>query len=251
MTEIIVCATVFVGLLIASLGCLFLHERLPERYRSEETNGIVRLTANIFMVMTSLVFALLINSTKNTYEAIDRSLHAFATELVLLDEALRQVGPEATEARAHLAAYVQQAVRGTWREGGPSDLNDPEAGQLLVAAGRSLMAIEAADAIAAGFLRDAQHDYRAVVKRRWSLVQESDGSVPRPVIVMLVAWLLLVFASYGYRAPRNAVVIGTLVTSAALISGSLYLVLDMNVPFSGTVQISPAPLLRVADQLQR
>jgi hypothetical protein len=68
---------------------------------------------------------------------------------------------------------------------------------------------------------------------------------------MLTAWLVLIFASFGYRAPRNAVVTLTLVASAALISGSIYLILDMDVPFSGPIKISPAPLLRAEEQMRR
>jgi hypothetical protein len=251
MFEMLVALVVFAGLTTAALGCLVLHERLHERFRQDDTNTVVRLAANIFVVMTSLVFALLINSTKNTFEAIDRNVHAFATELVLLDEALRQLGPDAGEARRKLAAYVDQAVRGTWGFDGTPQVDDVQAGELLAEVGRSLAAITPASEIGAGFLRDAQHDYRIVVKRRWSLVQESDGTIPPPLIGMLVAWLVLVFASFGYRAPRNTVVVTTLVVSAALISGSLYLVLDMNVPFAGPVQISPEPLLRVAEQIRR
>jgi hypothetical protein len=62
---------------------------------------------------------------------------------------------------------------------------------------------------------------------------------------------VLIFGSFGYRAPRNALVLMTLVGAAFLITTSIYLVLDMDVPFSGPIQVSPAPLLRAADQMSR
>jgi hypothetical protein len=43
---------------------------------------------------------------------------------------------------------------------------------------------------------------------------------------MLVAWLMLIFGSFGYRAPRNHIVVTTLVVSAALVAVALYLILD-------------------------
>jgi hypothetical protein len=68
---------------------------------------------------------------------------------------------------------------------------------------------------------------------------------------LIVAQLMLIFAAFGYRAPRNAVVVSSFVVSAALIAGAVYLALDMDVPFRGPVQVSLAPLQRVIAEMQR
>ncbi|TIS11462.1 MAG: hypothetical protein E5X07_40805, partial [Mesorhizobium sp.] len=70
----------------------------------------VRLAANLFMVMSSLVLGLMINSAKNTFESINVNVHTFATDLILLDRTLRHYGPEADGARQSLTAYVQRVV---------------------------------------------------------------------------------------------------------------------------------------------
>lgn len=75
-------------------------------------------------------------------------------------------------------------------------------------------------------------------------MEQAEGSIPAPLLVMLVAWLILIFGSFEYRAPQNLVVVATLVLSAALIASTLYLILDLDGPFSGPIQISPAPLQR-------
>ncbi len=68
--------------------------------------------------------------------------------------------------------------------------------------------------------------------------------MPMPIIVMLTAWLMLIFASYGYRSPKNGVTISMIAIAALLISASIYLILDMDKPFSGPVRISDEPLKR-------
>lgn len=73
-----------------------------------------RLAANIFVVAASLLLGLMLNSAKNTFEAVDRNIHAFATDLILLDRSLRQYRPEASDACERLAAYLRQAAKGTW-----------------------------------------------------------------------------------------------------------------------------------------
>lgn len=127
MDEFLVAAAIFVCLVAASLGGLVVSERLPAHRRQEETYNVVRLAANIFVVMTSLVLGLLINSAKNTFETIDRNVHVFSTELILLDRSLRHYGPEAADVRQRLAAYVRRAINGTWPADGSSTLEDRSA----------------------------------------------------------------------------------------------------------------------------
>ena len=94
MREALVAVVIFACLVAASLGCLFAHAKLPLNQREDDTNAVVRLAANIFVVMTSLVLGLMINSAKNTFEAIDRNVHAIATDSILLDRTLRRFGPD-------------------------------------------------------------------------------------------------------------------------------------------------------------
>jgi hypothetical protein len=251
MHELLVAMAIFVCLVAASLGSLVLSERLPAHHRQDETYNVVRLAASIFVVMTSLVLGLLVNSSKNMFEAIDRNIHAFSTELILLDRTLRHYGPEASDVRQRLRAYVRQAINGTWGADASPVLEDRAAETLLDEVGNGLVAMRPSDPVRTEMWREAEVSYQNVVRRRWVLIEESEGTIPTPFLVMLVAWLVLIFASFGYRAPRNAVVATTLVVSAFLIAGSIYLILDMNVPFSGPIKISPAPLQRAEEQLRR
>ena len=60
---------------------------------------VVRLVINLFVVMTSLVLGLLINTAKNRFDAINREVHMFATDLILLDRMLQLYGDDAGETR--------------------------------------------------------------------------------------------------------------------------------------------------------
>ncbi len=99
-------------------------------------------------------------------------------------------------------------------------------------------------------LADAQIQYHDVVRQRWVIVEQSEGALPHPIVGMLIAWLTLIFASYGYRAPGNAVVISMILVSALLISASIYLVLDMDIPFKGPIRISYQPYHRALNKMK-
>lgn len=67
---------------------------------------------------------------------------------------------------------------------------------------------------------------------------------------MLVASMTLICASFGYWAPRNPMVAGMFTVSALLVAASVCLVLDMNIPFHGPIQISDALLRRAPAEMQ-
>jgi len=49
--------------------------------------------ANLFVVMTSLVLGLMMNSTKDTFETNNRDIRTLATDLILLDRIMRARKP--------------------------------------------------------------------------------------------------------------------------------------------------------------
>ena len=62
---------------------------------------------------------------------------------------------------------------------------------------------------------------------------------------------VLIFASFGYQAPRSRVVASSFVIAALLISAALYLIVDMDSPATGLIKTSNAPFQRALAQFQR
>ena len=251
MQEVLIAAAIFLCLTVAPLVSTAIWPRLPARHRDDDTNNVVRLAANLFGVMTSLVLGLMINSAKNTFESIDHNVHAYATELILLDRILREYGPETDAVRQPLVVSVQRVAGNASPTGETPVAANRLSDHLLTEIGTRLSALVPNDAAHSALLQDASQRLQKVVELRWILIEQSEGAIPWPLIAMLVAWLVLIFASFGFRAPKNAITLATYVVSAALIAGAIYLILDMDVPFSGPIQISPVPLERALAELQR
>jgi hypothetical protein len=251
MNEACIALLVFFCLTGASLGALLAHGRLPERHRQEDTQNVVRLIANIFVVMTSLVLGLMINSAKGRYDAVNRDVHSFATDLILLDKLLLLYGPDADDTRRRLVAYAERAADGKWTSGDPLLASDTTSEQLLNDVGSGLRTLKPGEDSRLSVRNDARDQYRKIVELRWALVEQSEGSIPRPLLGMVVAWLVLIFASFGFRAPRNMVVVTSFVSASVLIAGALYLIVDMDAPFNGPIQISSDPLQRVVAEMRR
>ena len=172
MHSIIISFAVFVILSLSALATMFLHRKMRPHYYSDETAAVVRLIANIFVVMTSLVFGLMMNASKNTYEAIDNSVHAFATDIIVLDRTLRNYGPEAAGARALLEAYVVEALRNPTRGSDNREDNPDETGRFLDDLGAGLSRIAPASPDKAQLFGDIRQQYHNFVEERWGLIEK-------------------------------------------------------------------------------
>ena len=84
-----------------------------------------------------------------------------------------------------------------------------------------------------------------LTRARWLMFEQSGSAISTPFLVVVVFWLTVMFVSFGLFAPSNTTVIATLVICALSVSGAIFLILEMDTPFAGLIQISSAPL-RVA-----
>jgi hypothetical protein len=86
---------------------------------------------------------------------------------------------------------------------------------------------------------------------RWLLFEQSGSSIPMPFLVLLVFWVTIIFLSFGLFAPPNATVIATLFLCALSVSGAIYLILELDRPFTGLLQLSDASLRNAIAHLGR
>ena len=246
MSEYVVAVLAFLSMMGAALLGLFSETKLPTEHLQGDTHRVVRRVANLFVVMTSLVLGLMMNSARDTFETNNRDIRTLATELILLDRTMRALGPEADDARRHLVEYVQTSLKGA-----NILQEDPQAEASLEAARTSLRAIRLSDEQKIALWNDARQLDRQVVRQRWVVLDEYGGTIPRPLITIVILWLAIIFASFGYRAPRNTIVTASFCLAALLISAAIYLILDMDTPFSGMTKATNAPFQQALAQLQR
>jgi len=238
-------ALAFLSMMGAALLGLCSKTRLSFELLKDDTNSVVRQVASLFVVMTSLVLGLMLNSAKSTVENNDRNIKTLATDLVVLDRTLRALGPKADDARRHLVEYVQISLKEA-----NIIVEDPEAEASLDMAGTSLRAIRVSDQQEVALWDDARELYRDVVQERWDVLAASGYTIPTPLVVMLILWLTFIFASFGYRAPHNSIAMASLFLGALLISATLYLIIDMDTPSTGIIQVSSLPFQRALAQMQ-
>ena len=69
------------------------------------------------------------------------------------------------------------------------------------------------------------------------MFEQAGNSISTPLVVVLVFWLTIIFLSFGLFAPRNPPVVVTMMLCALSVSGAIFLIMELNHPFEGLVQI--------------
>lgn len=82
-------------------------------------------------------------------------------------------------------------------------------------------------------------------------IAQADSSIPSVLLAVLVFWIAVIFLSFGLFAPRNATVLAALLVCAMSVSGSIFLLLELNSPFDGAIRISSAPMRDALARLGR
>jgi hypothetical protein len=69
------------------------------------------------------------------------------------------------------------------------------------------------------------------------------------VLAILVSWITIIFASFGLNAPRNATVMAAYLVCSVAIGGAVFLIIEMDNPFQGPLQIPRAPMANALVQM--
>jgi hypothetical protein len=81
-----------------------------------------------------------------------------------------------------------------------------------------------------------------LVQTRLLLFVETDNLIPVPFLIILIFWLIIIFASFSLFSSLNATVFSFLSLFALSASGAIFLILELSQPFTGLMMISSASL---------
>ncbi|SER52243.1 Protein of unknown function [Faunimonas pinastri] len=243
MADLGIAFGIFVLLAGVVLLTLWGQLRLPARLRNKETHDVIKLGVGMVSVMASLVLGLFVTSVKGSFDAVDRDVHQFATRLILLDTTLRAYGPDAEGQRQQLIGYTEMVLTRTWSRAGDLWLvKDDRAWGMLTDLELHIDDLATGTPRQASLAAQARSDVQRVIEQRWTLIADAQATFSSSLLIVLILWFVVIFASFGYNAPPNVLVLVSLMICAAAISSSIFMVLEIDGPFSGLIQVSPQPV---------
>lgn len=241
MTSLAVAGTIFCCLLAGALAGMGLRAVIPRDHLDSGTTDLIKLGVGLIGTMSALVLGLLVASTKGSYDSKRTELAEMAGNVILLDRVLAHYGTETADIREVLRAAIAGLVGDVGSKGQLEQLNR------AAPASREVIFDKIQDLVPH---TDAQRALQAEAKSmaielgrtRWLLYAQSGTSISTPFLVIVTFWLTVLYMSFGLFAPRNVTAVATLVISALSVAGAMFLILDLDHPFSGLMQIPDTPL---------
>ena len=240
LISLLVFAVVFGGALLGAV----LRPLLSERHLQPDSKDIVKMATGLIGTLAALVLGLLIASAKSSFDLKTNQVRQMTATIILLDDLLAQYGPEASPLRTSLRQSIPPLADRIWHEQG-IPTGKPVHFELSAQSSAFENELERLTPN-----NDAQRSLqsRAVqaftegAQTRVLLFTQAGGSIPTPFLIILVFWLSAIFVSFTLFGQTNLVVMASLFLCALSFAGAIFLVLELDNPFTGLMGISSATL---------
>ncbi|MEI7869793.1 MAG: hypothetical protein WCI11_18045 [Candidatus Methylumidiphilus sp.] len=259
----------FCGILLGS----YIREKLPDHHLKDDSKDIVILSTGLIATLTALILGLLVASANDAYRSFSGGLEEISSDILTMDRAMAYYGSETQPIREKLRQHVLYILMTNWPEDedklagwvAPSELAaepvrpagmEPFSNDLSTALKKANALSDIQDMLLKLTPKDDAQRWRQtralemsgnMAEKRWLLVAQSQSSLPTPFLVVLVIWLVILFVIFSLFAPRNKTVTTVLLLCALSVSGSIFLILELNKPTSGLLKASSAPFLKVIE----
>ena len=244
MSPTVVALIILVIVFGGAMCGLWLQQVLPDQHLSADTKDVVRLATALVATISALVLSLLVSSANSSFARFDDELTQNAARVIMLDRTLDEYGPSTRAIRDSLKArferrmelvYATEAEQAETTDRFGAVTQEENIDSRLFALDPHGPAQQGLQARALE-LNDEINTTNALIH-----VQRED-SLPWPLLMVLGTWLTLIFSTFGLFAPRNPVVTGALLVCSMSAAGAVFLILELNSPFTGVIRVSIAPM---------
>jgi len=222
----------------------------PVEHLTDDTREIVIAGLGLVSTLTAVVLGLLIDSAKGSFDAVNNDMKQLASKVVVLDSVLAQYGPETRAARTMLVRVVAGKIAAIWPEAAPRDVTAAQpTRKLYLEFADQVQGLAPATDSQRGTKAQAQQLVIEIAKLYALMQEEKQASVMLPVVVVLVLWLVAIFAGFGLIAPANHTVRRVLMLCALSVALSVLLIMELDDPLTGVLKVSSAPLVSALGQI--
>jgi hypothetical protein len=248
MTAVTYALITFVCTVACAVLGTTIRTKLPEAHLNKESQDVIRLGMGLVATMTALLLGLVTAAAKGSFDSQDVAVKNAAAGIMTLDRLLARYGPETKPSRELLKKAVADRLDSMWPKNGARpvdlDLTRPQSAEALPVERfeAQLLELSPQTDTQRWLKSEALKLTEETVRTRFRLLGSATGAVPKMLLVVVIFWLSMTFASFGLSAPRNATVITVLVISALSVAAAVFLILELDGPFEGLIRISSEPL---------
>ena len=227
----------------AVLGVL-LRPLLSESHLQPDSKDVVRMATGLIGTLAALVLGLLIASANSSFDQKTNQVRQLTATIIVLDDLLAQYGLEAAPLRTRLRQSIAPLANRIWHEQKSSTGNPVhfESSAEASTFENELQRLSPNNDTQRSLQSRAIQAFTEGAQTRLLLFAQAGGSIPVPFLIVLVFWLSAIFVSFTLFARVDLVVMAALLICALSFAGAIFLVLELDSPFTGLMGISSTTL---------
>jgi hypothetical protein len=243
MNPLLTAFSVFALIMVGVFTGTALRRALPDEHLSQESKDVIRLGSGLIGTMAALVLGLLTSSAKASFDTQRNEIRQMTANVILLDRTLQNYGPETKPIREAIRASIEPWIGLIWGDRTPaSGLKASNMQGPSEQAYSGIMELAPQNDGQRFLKNQAMQLVTTVVQSRFLIYEQGDTSIPLPFLAVLAFWLTIIFASFSLFSALNPTSISALCVFALSAAAAIFLIIEMDQPFSGLMQISSAPL---------
>ncbi|MGJ7510558.1 hypothetical protein [Variovorax sp. GT1P44] len=252
MTSYVLAVLVFLLTLFGLWLGVRLSSLLPEHHLVSDARDSAKIAIGMLATLLALVLGLMITSAKRSFDEREAELVQLSTSIVLLDRALVGFGEESRPARAQVRTVLDRILQLTEhrreapREDGArysADLHE------ITRLQQTILSLTPGN--------DAQRWYQSrsmqlstdIAQNRVLTAERQDSSVPAALLFIVCGWVVVIYVGLGAFTIINKSVSVALGICALAFACSIFIILELDTPFSGVVDVSNKSVLRAQAEL--
>ncbi len=196
--------------------------------------------------MSALLLGLLVSSAKDSFDTVRAEVIQLSAKVSFLDRVLEMYGTETNPLRSGLRSGLDDAITQMWSSRADAKPFNLQGGNVLYIA---LQGLSPGNDTQRALKDQAASTMVEIAQLRILLHAQSLSSISGPLLVVVVGWFAIIFFGFSLFAPLNHTASIAMLVSAISVAGAIFLMLEMDQPFTGLIHITKEPMVNVLNAL--
>jgi hypothetical protein len=240
--------SVAVGVLTFGLGVLglYLKRLVPERHMSAGSRDMIGAVIGLLSLLLALVLGTLVGSAYGFFATQKADIESLCARSLELDLAFRQYGPETQPLREALRDSMHEALDALRGDSAAYQRHFELGGYMskFEEWNKTLSSLSPRSPAQTALISSIGASSAAFQQTRLLMSLQLVSPISWPLIIIVVSWAMLLFFGFGVISGLNPTSLGALAFGSFAVASAIFLILELNQPFSGLFRVPSAPIER-------
>jgi hypothetical protein len=233
--------SVAVGVLTFGVGLLglYLKRLLPERHMSSGSRDMIGAVMGLLSLLLALVLGTLVGSAYGFFAAQKADIELLSARALELDLAFRQYGPETQPLRDGLRTSMKEAYDALQGDSEAYRRHFELEGYMskFEKWNQTLSALNPRTPAQTQLISSMGASSASFQQTRLLMSLQLASPISWPLIFVVVSWAMLLFFGFGVLSGLNPTSLGALAFGSFAVASAIFLILELNQPFSGLFRL--------------